>query len=213
MIRKTLVLGAGGHAKVVAEVLHLTGVVIDGFVTPDMKVGSDFFHATIIGCDDDVLESRSDEIMLFNGIGSLPNNTLRWRVAEKMRGYGYTFGNVAHPSSTVAQDVIVDEGVQVMAGAVIQPDTSIGRDTIINTGALIDHDCMIGEQCHIAPGVSCSGGVVIGDGCHIGTGAVITQGVTVGSGCVIAAGSVVYRDLSDYSRLIQHREAEVGVYR
>ena len=207
-MKKTLILGAGGHAKVVADVMQLTGVSVDGFVTPNLDVGNYFLNATIIN-DDDVLRWKPDEVNLLNGIGSLPYSMLRWRIAEKMRRHGYRFGQVVHPSSIVARDVTVNEGGQVMAGAVIQPGSSIGRDTIINTGTSIDHDCVIGDQCHIAPGVSCSGGVKIGDDCHIGTGAVITQGVTIGNGCVVAAGSVVYRDLSDHSRLIQHRQARI----
>jgi len=201
-----LVLGAGGHAKVVAEVLRLTGMIVDGFVTPDKEVGSEFFSSTIIGTDDVVMQWKSDELNLFNGIGSLPNSNLRWIIAEKMRENGYIFGKIVHPSSIVAQDVTVDEGVQVMANAVIQPGTSIGQDSIINTGSSVDHDCLIGKQCHLAPGVTCSGGVQIGDGCHIGTGTVITQGVKIGMGSIVAAGSVVFRDLSDYSRLIQRKE-------
>ena len=204
-MKKTLVLGAGGHAKVVAEVLRCLDRPVDGFVSPDYEKGSDFFHSSIIGDDGDVLQWQSEQISLYNGIGSLPSNTLRWRVANKMRKHGYTFNRIVHPSAIVAKDVSLEEGVQVMAGVVIQPETTIGQDSIINTSASIDHDCVIGKKCHIAPSVACSGGVEIGDGTHIGTGAVITQGVKIGIGCVVAAGSVVYRDLEDFTDLIQRR--------
>ena len=204
-MKKTLVLGAGGHAKVVAEVLRCLERPVDGFVTPGFERGSDFFHSIIIGNDEDVLQWQPDQINLYNGIGSLPGNTLRWRIAKKMRKHGYTFSKIVHPSAVVAKGVSLEDGVQVMAGVVIQPETTIGQDSIINTSASIDHDCVIGKKCHIAPSVACSGGVEIGDGTHVGTGAVITQGVKIGKGCVVAAGSVVYRDLEDFTDLIQRR--------
>lgn len=204
-MKKTLVLGAGGHATVVAEVLHCLDRSVDGFVTPDFEKGSDFFHSTIIGDDEDILQWQPNQVNLYNGIGSLPSNALRWRVAKKMRRHGYTFNKIVHPSAIIAKSVSFEEGVQVMAGVVIQPETTIGQDSIINTSASIDHDCVIGKKCHIAPSVACSGGVEIGDGTHIGTGAVITQGVKIGLGCVVAAGSVVYRDLEDGATLIQRK--------
>jgi UDP-perosamine 4-acetyltransferase len=83
------------------------------------------------------------------------------------------------------------EGVQIMAGTVVQPGSKIGDNTILNTRSSVDHDCEIGAHVHIAPGVTLSGGVRVHDDAHIGAGAVLIQGVEVGASSLVAAGSVV----------------------
>ena len=200
-----IILGAGGHAKVVADVLVKSGYEIIGLVTPDKEKDSLCFGYRIIG-DEDVLDSYLDrEFLLANGIGFLPGKPLRWNLAKKMRDKGYSFVNVIHPSAIIADDAILDEGVQVMAGSIIQPGVHIGRDTIINTGACIDHDCSIGKNCHLAPGVTLSGDVQVDDGVHIGTGSSVIQSKRIGAGTVIAAASVIYNDIPGNVTYVQSR--------
>ena len=188
-------MGAGGHAKVVADTLKLSGREILGFVTPNMGGGSTFCGKKILG-DDSVISKYSPDVTeIVNGVGSLPGKNLRWQLAEKMRKHGYSFVTVIHPNAVIASDVILDEGVQIMAGVVIQAGSEIGKDSIINTGALIDHDCEVAENCHIAPGVVLSGGIVIKKYTHIGTGAKIIQNITVHERCTVAAGTVIYKDI------------------
>jgi sugar O-acyltransferase (sialic acid O-acetyltransferase NeuD family) len=190
-----IILGAGGHAKVIAEVLRLSNVKIHGFVTPDLEAGTEFFGATILGDDAVIFNYSADEIQLANGVGALPGQFLRWALASAMRKKGYRFTTIVHQSTVVATDVVLEEGVQLMAGVVIQPGTTVGRDTIINTGTIIDHDCCIAENCHLAPGVVSSGGVEIGKNVHVGTGVKIIQGVNIGEASMIAAGSTIYKDV------------------
>lgn len=102
-----------------------------------------------------------------------------------------------HPKAIIASDVDIAEGVQVMAGAVIQLSCKIRQDSIINTGALIDHDCLISDNCHIAPGATLSGSVNIDRNCHIGTSAQIINNIVVGGHFIFAAGSTVYKDVPD----------------
>jgi UDP-perosamine 4-acetyltransferase len=200
--KPVLILGAGGHAKVVSEILALNGREILGYIAPHLKTGTSFNGKSILGDDTTILNYSADTIELANGIGALPDQHLRWRLAEEMREDGYTFVTLIHPSAVISDSVVLEEGVQVMAGSVIQSSTIVGQDTIINTSSSIDHDCIIAERCHIAPGVVCSGNVNIESGTHIGVGVTIIQGINIGKKCIIAAGAVVYKNIQDGVKLI-----------
>ena len=202
-----LVLGAGGHAKVLIEALRLSKNEIVGILTPDMKAGSEFMGVPVLGGDEVIDRFAPDQIQLINGVGSVPGRPHRWRLGELMRRKQFQFGVVAHEKSIVATDVSAAEGVQLMAGSIIQPSCKVGLDTIINTGSLIDHDCLVGDYCHIAPGVILSAGVQIGNKTHIGTGAQVIQGIHIGSDVVIAAGTTVYKDIPD--RVLVKRKTEL----
>ena len=191
-----IVIGAGGHAKVVIEALMLSGREVIGLLTPDQEKGAEVSGVKVLGGDSVLSEYDFDEVELANGIGSIPKHKLRWKIAEMMRCKGYCFVTVVHPNSIISSDVFLEEGVQVMAGVIIQSGVVIGKDSIINTGAIIDHDCNIAENCHLAPGVVCCGGVAVGKDAHIGAGAKIIQGVQVGNNSVVAAGTVVFRDVN-----------------
>ena len=168
--KPVIILGTGGHAKVVADALKLSGREILGFVTPDLEIGTEFCGKKILGDDLVINQYAPDTVELVNGVGSLPKKILRWQLAEKMRIRGCSFATIIHPRAMIASGVSLGEGVQVMAGAVIQSGTIIEQDSIINTGALIDHDCKIGKNCHLAPGIVMGGGVVVGENSHIGVG-------------------------------------------
>ena len=193
--KPVIILGAGGHAKVIAEALILSGREILGFVTPDLKEGTVFNCSTVLGDDSVILDYSVDDVDLVNGVGTLPKKNLRWDIASTMRDKGYYFATVTHPNTIIASDTVLQEGTQVMAGVVLQPGTIIGKDSIINTGVIIDHDCTIAENCHLAPGVICSGNVSIGKNVHIGTGAKVIHGINIGSESIIAAGSTIYKDV------------------
>ena len=190
-----ILLGTGGHAKVVAEALRLSGREILGVTDPNSSPGSNFFGVKVLGGDEAIYDYSPEEVELVNGVGALPGKARRWEIGEQMRRRGYRFASVIHPSAVIAKDVELSEGTQVMAGAVIQPSVKIGVDTIVNTGVCIDHDCEIGANCHLAPGVILSGEVYIGDSVHIGTGTSVIQKLNIGSGTFVAAGSILYKDI------------------
>ncbi len=202
-----IILGAGGHAKVVAEALRKSHNMVIGCLAPDTVPGSERCGTVVLGSTKVHEDYPPDNVVLANGIGAMPGNKARWREAARMRELGYKFINVIHPAAVIAEDVTLAEGVQIMAGVVIQPGVDVGLDSIINTGVLLDHDCIIGPNCHIAPGVVCSGGVSIDSDVYVGTGSAIIQGISVGQGSVVAAGSVVFKDLTKNSRFIQKRNA------
>jgi len=195
--KPVIVLGAGGHAKVLLDLLRLQRRTILGLVTPDLEKGCECLGYEVLGDDDELRKYNPSDIDLVNGIGSLPFQELRWNVSSKVRSWGFMLSNVVHPSAIISSDVSFDEGVQIMAGCVIQPGCSIGYDTIINTGSIVDHDCTIGKNTHIAPGCVLSGGINIGKSTHIGTGTRIIQNVKIGQGSVVAAGATLYKDVEE----------------
>jgi len=198
-----IVLGAGGHAAVLIDALQRCGAEILGIAGPGLAAGSKGpLGVPILGGDDDVLERDPGSIRLVNGLGSTRLPEARQSLYQRFKAGGYSFETVVHPSAVVARDVILGEGTQVMAGAVIQTGTILGANVIVNTRVSVDHDCRIGDGVHLAPGVTLSGLVTIGRASHLGTGSVVIHQITIGAGCLIAAGATVYRDLPDGQELV-----------
>jgi UDP-perosamine 4-acetyltransferase len=195
-LHPVIVLGAGGHAKVLIDALRLRGCEILGIADADAgKHGAHHAGCRILGGDDAVLQHDPARIRLVNGVGSTGDTQARRRLFDEFSRRGYAFQSVTHPSAVIAADAVLEEGAQLMAGAIIQPGSRVGMNTIINTAASVDHDCTVGAHVHLAPGAVLSGNVRVGDGTHIGTGACVIQGVAIGENCVIGAGAVVLADV------------------
>ena len=201
-----LILGAGGHAKVLLEVLSQERHKIIGVTTPHLDSGTDYLGLAVIGSDEAIFEYDTQEVLLINGIGSLPGRQQRRNLSVTMRERGYRFGSVIHPNSIIASDVLFSEGVQLMAGTIIQPGCKVGQDSIINTGVIVDHDCKIGENCNLSPGVVCSGNVIIESGVYVGAGSTIIQNLSIGKNTIISSGSSIYRDVENDVVFIQPKD-------
>lgn len=203
MSRPVVIIGAGGHAKVVADTLVAMGRVVRGFLDIDPARWSSTVNGLpVIGGDDALTQGNSDEVELANGIGSVRSLEVRRAAFERFRAIGFRFVTVVHPRAVVSSSARLEEGAQIMAGAIIQPNVVIGENTIVNTGAIVDHDCRIGAHCHVAPGCTLSGNVTIGDASHIGTGASVNQGVRLGTGTLVGAGAAVVFDHQGGATLI-----------
>lgn len=204
-----IVVGAGGHARVLIEMLGRSGIEIIGLVDPAHRVGICINDISVIG-DDSVIDNYANsDIRLVNGIGALPGQYKRISIAEKFRSKGYQFRTVIDPNTCIASDVEVSEGVQIMPGVIIQPGAKIGQDTILNTGVNVDHDCQIGANVHIAPGSTLSGNVTVLDGVHIGTGTTVIQSVEIGAKSIIGAGCVILSDVKENQKIVQKKENTV----
>lgn len=196
MNQPLLILGAGGHASVLVDILLRCGHKLSGVVSPEMdNCWGVFDGIKYYGNDEDVLLFTKDSIRLVNGVGSLPNNSIRTQLYQQFEKKGYQFETVIAPSAIVSDYVQLGHGVQVMEGAIINAGVKIGNNTIINTGAIIEHDCNIGAHNHIASGVVLSGQVVTSDHAHIGTGANIMQCISIGEHAVIGMGAAVYKNV------------------
>jgi len=148
-----------------------------------------------LGGDEYLSEVNPQEVFLLNGIGMMPGNRIRQVVFERFTGKGFQFPSLVHPFAWLSRQASIGEGVQVLAGCVVQPGASIGANTIINTRSSVDHDSVLGEHSHLAPGATLCGDVRIGSGSFIGAGAIITQGVTVAPGTFIKAGSLTAKNV------------------
>jgi UDP-perosamine 4-acetyltransferase len=195
MKRPIIIIGAGGHAKVVADALLAAHEPVEGFTDAESsRRGAMILGIPILGGDDVVLARGVQSVRLANGIGSVESTARRREVFMHFRELGFRFVTVVHPRATVSPSAVLAEGVQVMAGAVIQAGAVAGENAIVNTSAIVDHDCRIGAHCHLAPGCVLSGGITIGDGSHIGAGSTVRQGLNLGPNTVVAAGAAVVSD-------------------
>jgi UDP-perosamine 4-acetyltransferase len=206
--RPVIVLGAGGHAKVVIDLLHKLGRnVVAAVGRTESGAGQVVLGVPVMSGDDAVMAHDPGTVELALGIGmptQQPIAGLRVRCdeAKRFESKGYSFPFLIHPNSTIGEGVTLGRGAQVMAGAVVQPDVSIGEFAIINTGARIDHDCWIGAGSQVGPGAVLGGAVRVGSDTLIGMGSVVRQGITIGSRALLGAGAVAVADMADGARRI-----------
>jgi len=202
MSKPVVILGGGGHARVVIDALRRAGYTIAGVVDPKPDV-EETLPEDIPWLGADLSKARPGDVLLAIGVGSIDvgENNPRPAVFAEAKTAGFEVLSFQHPSAIVAEDVELGEGTQVMAGAILQPGVHTGVNCIVNTGASLDHDCWIGDHVHIAPGVVLSGTVAVGDGCHLGTGAIVIQNIRIGAGAMIGAGAVVTKDVAPGARV------------
>lgn len=190
--RPVVVVGAGGHGKVVADALLAQGRTILGFVDTMPKGASGLPGLDIIGSDDSLdPHGGYDLVNGIGGTGARASRDLRRRVQARLEALGFCFVGVRHPTAVVSPHAVIAEGAQLMPGALVQAGALIGTGAIINTGAIVEHGCRIGAFTHCASGAILCGDVEVGEGAHIGAGAVIRQGVRLEAGVVVGAGAVV----------------------
>lgn len=203
-MKKLILLGGGGHARVLIDLIRECNEYdIAGILDPEIEKGAEVSGISVLGRDDMLLELFDRGIKdVCIAVGSIKNNNKRSMLYDKIKQKGYSVPALIHPEAVVAKDLQVSEGVQIMAGAVIQIGSSIGENTIINTGAVVDHDNKVGRHVHISPGAVISGGCFIDDGAFIGAGATVIQGIRIGKNAIVAAGSVVIKDVMDNSMVM-----------
>lgn len=194
MAAGVVIIGGGGHAKVVIESLRAAGqdiaAIVDADPTPREVLG-----VPVVG-DDLALQGLRDKGLdkLFVAVG---DNRLRQTLGRKARELGFSLVNAIHPSAVISPSARLGDGVAVMAGAVVNAESWIGDLAIINTGAVVDHDCRLGAACHLGPASALAGGVSIGDRAFLGVGVRVIPGVAIGADTIVGAGGVVVRNLPD----------------
>ncbi len=196
--KPVIVLGAGGHAKVITEILNQRDIKVLGI---SVKSKKDFKKTNYKSfSDDEVISNYSpDQINLVNGVGSLPYDKSRYKISKNFIEKGYSFISITHPSAIISSEARISEGAQILAGSFVGPSSSIGIGTIINSHSSIDHDCEILEYCHLAPGVVCSGNVKIGNFVHISPGVTITNNIEIGNNSIIYPGVTLTKNIPDNS--------------
>lgn len=189
------IIGAGGHASVVAEIAQLAGFRIVGIYDDDPTRCNAvvLLHGVAGRCMD-----VPDASLVFVAIG---DNTARLVQLTATAEKGAHHPVLIHPSAVVSAHATLGTGTVIMASAVVNPGAAIGKGCIINTGATVDHHCQLGDGVHIAPGVHLAGGVRIGTGTIIGIGSCVIPGITIGEFVVVGAGSVVISDILDRAKV------------
>ncbi|ELX8380581.1 acetyltransferase [Providencia manganoxydans] len=194
---KPLVLiGGGGHASVLADILIQQNRQIIAIVCPeDISSRKIFKGISQLTFDDEIQKFSPDKIMLINGLGILPYSNIREKVNSHFIQMGYQFDKVIANSAIVSDYAELGPGTQVLPRAIIQTGVTVGENSIINTGSIIEHDCKIGNNNHIAPGATLCGGVTTSDTVYIGANATIIQGITITKNSIVGAGAVITKDI------------------
>lgn len=194
--QRVLILGAGGHAQVVADAL-LRGLEAGfptapiGYLDDNIDLqGRQFLGLPVLGSIGDLQSLPHDAVIIAIG-----DNRVRQRLFKELQAKGEQFAIARHPSAVIAPGVIINPGCMVSAGVVINTGSVIGANTILNTVASIDHHNVVGDHVHIAPGSHTGGEVQIGCGVLLGMGAVVLPRHSVGEWSIVGAGAVVCADL------------------
>lgn len=189
--KKLLIIGAGGHGKVVANIAKCLGIYSEIVFLDDNEERQSVQGYPCKGTISD-LETEGKESEVFVAIG---NAAIREKIFSFVNEKGFKIPTLLHPDAVIGEGVQIGCGTVVMAGVVINADARIGKGAIVNTSSSIDHDCVVEDFTHIAVGAHIAGNVKIGKGCWIGAGAVLNNNLSLTSGVTIGAGAVVIRDI------------------
>jgi sugar O-acyltransferase (sialic acid O-acetyltransferase NeuD family) len=194
--RAFVVVGAGGHAKVVLATLQSLEVDVWGLLDDDPATHGSTIAGVLVRGDARRLPARDLE-----GLLAVGDNRARAALAVRLEGQ-LSWRSALHRLAAIDPAAAIGAGTVVFAGAVIQPGASIGRHAIINSGAIVDHDCALGDFVHVACGATLAGGARVGAGALVGAGAVVAPGVTVGEWATVGAGAAAVRDVPPGSTVV-----------
>jgi len=197
--RELIVLGGGGQASVIEEILRDGERIPVGYVAPTR---SKSLEIPYLGDDLWLAAQDPSKYGLVNGIGSVGVDDTRQRVFDGFTALGFDFETVLHDDASVSPSATIQAGAQILAGAAVGVHARVGRNAVVNMSASINHHCRIGDHAHIAPGAILCGEVSVGANGFIGAGATIIQGVSVGARALVAAGATVIRDVPDGARVV-----------
>lgn len=188
-----LIVGAGGHGEVVADIAESLGCYSEiGFLDDSRTPGENgpLGYSILGGLSEARVHPGADFVVAIGNPGS------RRAIMEQLQSLGHRVVTLVHPSAVVSRHAVLGAGTVVMPGAVIGPSVSIGVGGIVNTSASIDHDCRLSDFVHVSVGSHVAGTVTVGEGTWIGAGAVISNNKQICANCMIGAGAVVVRDIT-----------------
>ena len=185
---KLVIIGAGGHGRVCAEIAELCGYKEILFLDDN-----DSSVVKVSGKTSDI-SRYTEDYDFFVGIG---NNNVRSSLSDYVHKNGGTFARLIHPAAVISKNAHIEDGVAIMGGVVINTGAVIKKGAVINTCASVDHDCTVGEFAHISVGSHLAGTVKIGELSFIGAGATVINNINICENCVIGAGAVVTSDIDE----------------
>ena len=197
--KRLLLIGGGGHCRSILDCVLSRGLYEKvGIVDFDQTASASALGVSVVGTDDTLPQLLNDGWTdAFISVGSIGSTGLRRKLYKMIKIIGFSVPSIIDPTATISREVIIDEGVFIGKGAIVNTGSRIGTCVIINTGAIIEHDCEIGTFAHVSPRTILCGQVSVGDDTHVGAGSVVRQGIKIGACSVIGIGSVVVKDITD----------------
>ena len=191
MSDSVIIIGAGGHGKVIADIVEANGNCVKGFLDDDDAIqGKSVLDFPVLGKTADYVNYKDCEFVIAVG-----NPEIRKKLTEAIDVKWHT---AVHPNAVISKlDVEIGEGTVIMANAVVNPSAKIGRHCIINTGAVVEHDNVLEDFVHISPNAVLAGTVTIGKATHIGAGAAVINNITIADNCVVGCGAAVISDITE----------------
>lgn len=183
-----LVYGAGGHGRVVLEVVRASGASVDGFLDDRVSPGEQVLGLPVLGASAWLVGQPPRTLAL--GIG---DNRRREELVKTLETQGHRVGTFVHPRAWVSPSAQLGEGTLVMPNVVVNAEARVGRGVILNTGCVVEHECVIGDFAHISPNAAIGGRASVGARSHVGIGATLLNLAEVGQDCVIGGGAVVLK--------------------
>ncbi|HYI40074.1 MAG TPA: NeuD/PglB/VioB family sugar acetyltransferase [Allosphingosinicella sp.] len=203
--RRIVILGAGGHARVLIDLVRegYRDRIIVGTVDDDPSADRDCLGVPLLGASDRLAELRSEGIEeALLGVGAVTNNALRAKLYRRLRDSDFHVPTLIHPRAAVEPSARMLSGCQIFAGAIVGSNVSLGENVIVNSGAVVSHDCVIGSHVHITPGAILAGAVTVGENSVIGMGVTVYLGVRIGANVTIGNGVHIFRDVPDNSSVM-----------
>jgi UDP-perosamine 4-acetyltransferase len=194
---KTVIIGAGGHARVVYEVLRYDkNIEVTAFVD-NVTRGADeaIMNIPIVGDHSVIPRLLKDGIRA--AIVGVGDNHIRADYFRKLASMGLELVKAIHPTAYIAYNAKIGEGTMVVAGSMIATSAKVGKNVIVNTGAIIEHEDILEDHVHIASGVVLAGRVTVGEQTFIGAGSIVKENITIGMNATVGAGSIVLADIPD----------------
>jgi acetyltransferase EpsM len=199
-VKKIIIIGAGGHAQVIADILICHAKLFDdilpiGYLDDNPKIlGNLYLGLPVLGTTAQLSSIEHDLVIIAIG-----DNHRRKQVFESLQAQGEQFFTAIHPSAIISPSAKIGIGTMICAGAIVNPETSIGNNVILNTGSTVDHHNRIEDHVHIAPGVNLGGTVTVKEGAFIGIGARVIPQREIGDWSIVAAGATIITDVEPNS--------------
>lgn len=190
---KLLIIGAGGHGRVAADIALKMRAWHEIIFADDRKINTSVMGLKVV-CSSNNVQPYIDKADIFVAIG---DNKTRSSIQKQLKAKGANFPVLIHPNTSIGLGTELGEGSVVMAGAVINCHSKIGESSIVNTGATIDHDNIIGDYVHISPGAHLAGTVSIGDFTWIGIGGIVSSNLSIIENSIIGSGAVVIQNIEE----------------
>ena len=201
-MKKIILLGTGGHAKVCAHVIEREKKYkIIGFVGKTSENKKKFINYPVLGADRDLEKIKKKCSNIFIAIGQIKNLFLREKLFNKLILMGFNLPSIFSSTSYVSKKAKINKGSIIMHKAIVNPEVKIGSNCIINTRSIIEHGVKVGSHTHISTGVILNGDCQIGNNSFIGSGTVLKEGVKIGNRCIIGMGQIIKKDIRDDKKI------------